>query len=149
MIKFIKLCLAVLLLSAVVAMSAVAEESLTLHYAAMKNDYVGAAKLIKKGFDVNEPFAPNRFTPLHFAAIHGSLETALVLLKNGAYVNNATNDLGITPLHFAAMKNFFEIAVVLLKNGADASITDIKGGTAFMIAVRAKSWGVAGLLEEK
>jgi ankyrin repeat protein len=90
-----------------------------------------AAKLIKKGADVNK----TGWTPLHYAATKGQVEVIKLLLENYAYID-AESPNGSTPLMMASMYGSPQAVKLLLDEGADPLLKNQIGLTALQFAQR-------------
>lgn len=102
-----------------------------LMLAALKGYPEFAAKLIRRGADVNK----TGWTPLHYAASSGQLPLISLLLENNAYID-AESPNGSTPLMMAAMYGTPAAVKLLLQEGADAQIKNQQGLTALQFAQR-------------
>jgi len=75
-------------------------------------------------------------------------ETAAFLLKNGAEVNVQSRKKGVTALMIAAVAGNVELVRMLLDRGADATLTDIFGNTAKILAEKKGNVAVVDLLSD-
>lgn len=108
-----------------------AKDESPLMMAALKGQQELAARLIKKGADINK----TGWTPLHYAASSGHLAIISLLLENSAYID-AESPNGTTPLMMAAMYGTPEAVKLLLKEGADPQLKNQQGLTALQFAQR-------------
>jgi ankyrin repeat protein len=102
-----------------------------LMLAALNGQLDIAAKLIKKGADVNK----TGWTPLHYAATKGQVEVIKLLLENYAYID-AESPNGSTPLMMASMYGSPQAVKLLLDEGADPLLKNQIGLTALQFAQR-------------
>lgn len=105
------------------------------------------AYLIKQGADVNLTDSGGR-SPLLYVAKRPFNETAALLLENGADANIQSSKKGVTALMIAAVANNDEMVEMLLAHGADASLTDIFGRTARILAELKGNSTVVAMLPE-
>lgn len=104
-----------------------------LMLAALKGQLDLAAKMIKRGADVNK----TGWAPLHYAASSDQPAIISLLLDNNAYID-AESPNGTTPLMMAAMYGPTAAVTLLLQEGADVSIRNQQGLTALQFAERGK-----------
>ncbi|ABE44432.1 Ankyrin [Polaromonas sp. JS666] len=108
-----------------------AKDESPLMMAALKGQQDLAAKMIKKGADINK----TGWTPLHYAASSGHLAIISLLLENSAYID-AESPNGSTPLMMAAMYGTPAAVKLLLQEGADPQLKNQQGLTALQFAQR-------------
>ena len=121
------------------ASNALGESPLML--AALNGQIEMAAKLVKKGADVNK----TGWTPLHYAASNGHVELIRLLLENHAYID-AESPNRSTPLMMASMYGNPQSVKLLLDEGADPLLKNQIGLTALQFAQRANRPDSAELL---
>ena len=108
-----------------------AKDESPLMMAALKGQQDLAARMIKKGADINK----TGWTPLHYAASSGHLAIISLLLENSAYID-AESPNGSTPLMMAAMYGTPTAVKLLLQEGADPQLKNQQGLTALQFAQR-------------
>ena len=124
---------------------AIASTKMTdLHCAAVTNDALEAAELIRAAADVNVHDEWHD-TPLHETAGNNAAEVAALLIRAGADVN-AHNAKKETPLHRAAGSNAAEVAALLIRAGANVNARNVKKETPLFRAVRSNAVEVAAEL---
>jgi len=101
--------------------------------------------LIGEGADVNAKDGDDQ-TALMYASKRSFNETAAVLLKNGAEVNVQSRKKGVSPLMLAAVWDNVVLVNMLLEHGADASVTDLFGRTAEVLAQKKGNSAVVEIL---
>ncbi len=104
-----------------------------LMMASLKGQLDLAAKMIKRGADVNK----TGWTPLHYAASTGQVKLIGLLLENHAYID-AESPNGSTPLMMASMYGTGDAVKLLLDEGADPLLKNQQGLTALQFAERGK-----------
>ncbi len=109
-----------------------ARDESALMIAALRGHQDIAARLIKRGADVNK----TGWAPLHYAASGGHLEIMSLLLENHAYID-AESPNGTTPLMMAAQYGSAPAVKLLLEAGADPLLKNQQGLTAIQFAQRA------------
>ena len=115
-----------------------------LHCAAVTNNALKAAELIRAEADVNVR-DEWQDTPLHETAGNNAAEVAALLIRAGADVN-AHNAKKETPLHRAAGSNAAEVAALLIRAGANVNARNVKKETPLFRAVRSNAAEVAAEL---
>lgn len=101
--------------------------------------------LLQRGALVNQ-WDINNLTPLSLASVEGTLETMEVLLRYGADVN-ALSCIEITLLHQFCVTGDIEKAKLLLSYGARTDIENDKGLTPRQVAIQARHWEVATVID--
>jgi uncharacterized protein len=105
------------------------QDESALMIAALKGPPELAARLVKRGADVNK----TGWTPLHYAATSGSLPTIRMLLENHAYID-AESPNGTTPLMMAAQYGSADAVRLLLAEGADPTLRNQRNFSALEFA---------------
>ncbi len=105
------------------------QDESALMMAALKGPPELAARLVKRGADVNKI----GWTPLHYAATAGSLPTIRMLLENHAYID-AESPNGTTPLMMAAQYGSADAVRLLLAEGADPTLRNQRNFSALDFA---------------
>jgi ankyrin repeat protein len=103
--------------------------------------------LLAKGAEVNATDSDDK-TALLYASKRSFSETVALLLEKGADVNAQSRKKGITALMLAAVAGDEELVRMLLDHGADASLTDIFGRTAKVLAEKKGNSSVVDMLSE-
>ena len=132
------------LVAAVVLLTAAARDSRSLAEAARAGDREALRTLLKQGARVDAAEGDGS-TALLWASYRDDLESADLLIAAGASVN-AANDLGATPLWAASQNGSAAMVRRLLKAGASPNLALISGETPLMMASRAGSADVVGQL---
>ena len=126
--------------------SVTAEAKMTdLHCAAVTNNALKAAELIRAEADVNVRDEWQEDTPLHETAGNNAAEVAALLIRAGADVN-AHNLKKETPLHRAAGSNAAEVAALLIRAGANVNARNVNKKTPLFRAVGSNAVEVAAEL---
>lgn len=110
------------------------EGNTALHYAAQRNYYDCAAKLIAMGANVE---IVNHLcqTAVNLAAMHGSAEIVELLVQHGADVNLADKN-GWTPIFHAVFEGDIAMIELLISLGADVDHIDSIGWTPLFYAIQ-------------
>lgn len=110
------------------------EGNTALHYAAQRNYYDCAAKLIAMGANV-EIVNHLGQTAVNLAAMHGSAEIVELLVQHGADVNLADKN-GWTPIFHAVFEGDIAMIELLISLGADVDHIDSIGWTPLFYAIQ-------------
>ena len=79
-------------------------------------------------------------SPMHVAVSAGRLDTVKILLKvsDKAFIDDKANEGG-TPLHYAIVNNQVKVLRLLLQEGANINLSDKKGITPLLLAIKRKA----------